>query len=202
MAKEAYPFLIPLALITAFCFGFGLESIGCIFLALVFFVAFFFRDPHRSVPVEADAIVSPADGKVVRISTETDGITQISIFLSIFDVHINRAPVEGKIESIRYRPGKFRVAFDERASVENEQSVWIIQYGLHRVKLSQIAGILARRIVTWKRQGERVEKGERIGLIKFGSRVDIFLPGHATVAVSLGDKVKGGSSIIGRFSHV
>jgi phosphatidylserine decarboxylase len=202
MAKEAYPFLIPLALIAAFCFGFGLESMGCFFLVLVLFIAFFFRDPQRSVPVEAEAIVSPADGKVVRISTEAGGITQISIFLSIFNVHINRSPVEGTVESIRYLPGKFRVAFDERASVENEQNVWTIQYGLHQVKLSQIAGILARRIVSWKRQGERVEKGERIGLIKFGSRVDIFLPGDASVAVSLGDKVKGGSSIIGRFNHV
>jgi phosphatidylserine decarboxylase len=202
MAKEAYPFLIPLALIAAFCFGFGSKSMGCFFLVLVLFVAFFFRDPQRSVPVEAEAIVSPADGKVVRISSEAGGITQISIFLSIFDVHINRSPVEGTVESIRYLPGKFRVAFDERASVENEQNVWIIQYGLHQVKLSQIAGILARRIVSWKLQGERVEKGERIGLIKFGSRVDIFLPGDASVAVSLGDKVKGGSSIIGRFNHV
>jgi len=202
MAKEAYPFLIPLALVTFLFFGIGLEMWGCLFLVLAIFVAFFFRDPERSVPIEAEAIVSPADGKVVRIASEPGGTTQISIFLSVFDVHINRSPVGGKIESISYKPGKFRVAFDQRASVENEQNVWIVQNGSHLVKFSQIAGILARRIVSWKRPGEGVEKGERVGLIKFGSRVDIFLPADVTIAVRAGDKVKGGASIVGRFNHV
>jgi phosphatidylserine decarboxylase len=202
MAKEAYPFLIPLVLLASLFFGFGLASWAGFFLVLGIFVAFFFRDPERSIPAAAEAIVSPADGKVVKISDESSGAAQISIFLSVFNVHINRAPVGGIVESISYRPGKFRVAFDERASVENEQNVWIVQNGLHRLKFSQIAGILARRIVSWKRPGERVEKGERVGLIKFGSRVDIFLPADVTIAVRVGDKVKGGSSIIGRFNHV
>jgi phosphatidylserine decarboxylase len=202
MAKEAYPFLIPLALLAFLFFQFGLTIWGCLFLILGIFVVFFFRDPERPVPVEAVAVVSPADGKVVKVSTEVGGTTQISIFLSLFNVHINRSPVGGRIESISYRPGKFRVAFDERASVENEQNVWIVQSGSRQVKFSQVAGILARRIVSWKRSGDPVEKGERVGLIKFGSRVDIFLPADVTPTVRVGDKVKGASSIIGRFNHV
>jgi phosphatidylserine decarboxylase len=201
MAKEAYPFLIPLALLAFLFFEFGLPIWSGLFLALGIFVACFFRDPERSVPVDVEAIVSPADGKVVRVSTGIDGMTEISIFLSVFNVHINRSPIGGRIESICHRPGKFRVAFDERASVENEQNVWTVQNGSRRVKFSQIAGILARRIVSWKRMGDRVEKGERVGLIKFGSRVDIFLPTEVIATVRVGDKVKGGSSIIGRFNH-
>jgi phosphatidylserine decarboxylase len=201
MAKEAYPFIIPLALFSVFGFGFGIGIFAWLFLVLALFVAFFFRDPERSIPVEPAAIVSPADGKVVRIFSESDGTTRISIFLSVFDVHINRSPIGGKVESIRYLPGKFKMAFDERASVENEQNVWIIRSERWQIQFSQIAGILARRIVSWKRTGERVEKGERIGLIKFGSRVDVFLPRNVTIDVCLGDKVRGGSSIIGRFNY-
>jgi phosphatidylserine decarboxylase len=202
MAREAFPFLIPLALLTFLFFEVGLTIWGCLFLILVVFVGFFFRDPERLVPVDAEAIVSPADGKVVKVSGEVGTITQISIFLSVFNVHVNRSPVGGRIESISHKPGKFRVAFDDRASVENEQNVWIVQNGPRQIKFSQIAGILARRIVSWKRPGDPVEKGERVGLIKFGSRVDIFLPAGATPAVRVGDKVKGGSSIVGRFDHV
>ncbi len=202
MAKEAYPFLIPLALFSVFGFGFGIGVFAWLFLILALSVVFFFRDPERSIPVDPAAIVSPADGKVVKISRESEGTTRISIFLSVFDVHINRSPIGGTVQSIRYVPGKFKMAFDERASVENEQKVWTIRSERWQVQLSQIAGILARRIVSWKHAGEMVNKGERIGLIKFGSRVDLVLPGNATIDVSLGDKVKGGSSIIGRFSHV
>jgi phosphatidylserine decarboxylase len=122
--------------------------------------------------------------------------------LSLFNVHINRSPIAGKVEMVDYRSGKFKVALDEKASLENEQNVLVIGNGLHQIKFSQIAGILARRIVCWKKEGDWVEKGERIGLIKFGSRVDIFMPRDVDLAVSLGDKVKGGSTIIGRFVHV
>jgi phosphatidylserine decarboxylase len=202
MAKEAYPFLIPPAVVAGLGFAFGITVIGWLFLLLAVFVAFFFRDPERSIPIEPAAIVSPADGKVVNISSESDGSTRVSIFLSVFNVHINRSPIGGKVESIHYLPGKFKVAFNEQASLENEQSIWLIDDGLRKVKFSQIAGILARRIVSWKRPGETVEKGERVGLIRFGSRVDIFLPKDVTIGVSLGDTVQGGSSIVGRFNHV
>jgi len=202
IAKEAYPFLIPPAIIAGLGFVFGIAVIGLLFLVLAVFIAFFFRDPERSIPVEPAAIVSPADGKVVNISNESDGSTRVSIFLSVFNVHINRSPIGGKVASIHHLPGKFKVAFNEQASLENEQSIWLIDDGLRKVKFSQIAGILARRIVSWKRPGETVEKGERVGLIRFGSRVDVFLPKDATIGVSLGDTVKGGSSIVGRFNHV
>jgi len=202
IAKEAYPFLIPPAIIAGLGFVFGIAVIGLLFLVLAVFIAFFFRDPERSIPVEPAAIVSPADGKVVNISNESDGSTRVSIFLSVFNVHINRSPIGGKVASIHHLPGKFKVAFNEQASLENEQSIWLIDDGPRKVKFSQIAGILARRIVSWKRPGETVEKGERVGLIRFGSRVDVFLPKDATIGVSLGDTVKGGSSIVGRFNHV
>jgi phosphatidylserine decarboxylase len=146
--------------------------------------------------------VSPADGKIVDILAEADGTTRISIFLSIFDVHVNRAPIGGRVESVSYLPGRFKAAFDSSASIENEQNVLVIDGGSYRIKFSQIAGILARRIVCWKKPGDSVRKGERIGLIKFGSRVDTFLPQDVRVAVKLGDKVRGGSSIIGRLRDV
>jgi phosphatidylserine decarboxylase len=202
MAKEALPLITPLALSALIFFLFGVQFGGYFFLGLSLFVVFFFRDPERVISSDRAAIVSPADGRIVRISAGEDGMTRVSIFLSLFDVHINRSPIEGRVETVRYRPGKFKVALDERASVENEQNILVIGNGSHQIKFSQIAGILARRIVCWKKEGDRVEKGERIGLIKFGSRVDIFLPRDVALAVNLGDKVKGGSTIIGRFIHV
>jgi len=202
MAKEAFPLIMPLALGALFFFLFGAELGGYFFTGLSLFVAFFFRDPERTVSSDDTAIVSPADGKVVRISAENDGMTRVSIFLSLFNVHINRSPIAGSVEMVTYRPGKFKVALDARASVENEQNVLVIGNGIHHIKFSQIAGILARRIVCWKKVGDQVEKGERIGLIKFGSRVDIFFPQDVALAVNLGDKVKGGSTVIGRFIHV
>jgi phosphatidylserine decarboxylase len=202
MAKDAYPFLVPLLLLTALCFGLGLKWLGVLFLLCSLFIAFFFRDPERSIPADNGAIVSPADGKVVGISSELDNTTRVSIFLSVFDVHINRAPIAGTIESVLYFQGKFKVAFDATASLVNEQNVLVINNGSYRIKFSQIAGVLARRIVCWKKPGDGVSKGERVGLIKFGSRVDVFLSEDASVVVKLGDKVRGGSSIIGRFRHV
>jgi phosphatidylserine decarboxylase len=201
MAKEALPMITPLALGALLFFLFGVELGAYFFLGLSLFVAFFFRDPERTVSPDNAAIVSPADGKVVRISAENDGTTRVSIFLSLFNVHINRSPIAGSVETMTYQPGKFKVAFSERASVENEQNVLVVGNGVHHIKFSQIAGILARRIVCWKKVGDQVEKGERVGLIKFGSRVDIFLPRDVTLAVNLGDKVKGGSTVIGRFIH-
>ncbi len=202
MAKEAYPFLIALSLIALLFFSTGMKAAGFVFLVLTAFIAFFFRDPERTIPPDASVIVSPADGKIVGIVPEPDHTLRVSIFLSIFNVHINRSPIAGKVESVHYIPGKFKVAFDPSASVENEQNVLVIGNSSYRIKLSQIAGILARRIVCWKKQGDKVDKGERIGLIKFGSRVDIFLPENVNLAVRLGDKVHGGSSIIARLNHV
>ena len=201
MAKEGYPFLFPLVLVAGLLFYAGMNWPASFFFILALFVAYFFRDPERLISSDEATIVSPADGKSVGIVPETDRTTRVSIFLSVFNVHINRAPVAGEVESVCYLPGKFKVAFDAAASAENEQNVLVIRSGSDRIKFSQIAGILARRIVCWKKPGDSVAKGERIGLIKFGSRVDIFLPENVALSIRLGDKVWGGASVIGRIKH-
>jgi phosphatidylserine decarboxylase len=198
IAKDAFVFLIPLLVVTGllWLFGFTLPGLAC--LGLTLFVALFFRDPDRDVPGDRDAILAPADGKILGLSKEPDGATKVSIFLSIWDVHVNRSPIAGKVEEVRYLPGKFRMAFDRRASLDNEQNVLVVRDGTLQVKFSQIAGILARRIVCWKKQGDMVESGERIGLIRFGSRVDIFLPATVALKVSRGERVRAGSTVMGR----
>ena len=167
---------------------------------LAAFVLYFFRDPERLVPA-GDVVVSPADGKVVDLrEVELDGrrAWKISIFLSVFDVHVNRAPLSGTIRSVRYQPGRFLMAFRPEASVENEQNTVAIEGDRLTVTFKQIAGTIARRIVFRKQLGDRVELGERVGLIKFGSRVDVFLPLETPPAVVVGDRVRGGSSILAR----
>jgi phosphatidylserine decarboxylase len=208
--RDAYSFIIPLVLIGSVClllgwqysWGFYLTAVLFYFLAL--FVAFFFRDPERPIPTDDRLVVSPADGLIVAIKQDNspDGErgTLVSIFLSIFDVHVNRSPIAGKIVSTDYRPGRFLVAAKEKASVENEQNVVTVENQYARVVFKQIAGLIARRIVFWKKTDDHVELGERVGLIKFGSRVDLFLPENVTVTVKRGEHVKGGISIIGRVS--
>ncbi|MFN8009379.1 MAG: phosphatidylserine decarboxylase family protein [Terriglobia bacterium] len=201
MAKDAFIYLIPLLILAGAFWAFGIRPLAAIFLILSLFIAFFFRDPDRAIPQDPHAVVSPADGKVIEILQQAGGRTRVSIFLSVFDVHINRAPVEGVVESIRYTPGKFLPAFQSTASGENERNNLVIDQGSYKIEVSQIAGILARRIVCWKKVGDRVQKGERFGLIKFGSRVDVFLPGNVILAVKKGDRVKGGSTLLGRTAN-
>ena len=198
MAKDAFTYLVPLLILTVALWAYGSKPIAAVFLILCLFVAFFFRDPERRIPDDPTVIVSPADGKVVEILKQVDGTTRISIFLSLFDVHINRVPVDGIIESTQYTPGKFKPAFEPSASAENERNTLVIDHGSYKIKVSQIAGILARRIVCWRKAGDHVHKGERFGLIKFGSRVDLFLPENVFPSVNKGDRVKGGSTIMGR----
>lgn len=198
IAKDAFGFLIPLLVITGLLWLFGFTMSGLACLGLTFFVALFFRDPDRDIPGDEGAILAPADGKILSVSKESDGATKVSIFLSIWDVHINRSPIAGTIEEVRYLPGKFRMAFDQRASLDNEQNVLVVRNGSLQVKFSQIAGILARRIVCWKKPGDKVKRGERIGLIRFGSRVDLFLPATAVLELTQGDRVRAGSTVIGR----
>lgn len=171
-------------------------------LMVAAFMAFFFRDPERLIPEDQQAIVSPADGRVVRIEplspTDPSSPVRISIFLSLFDVHINRAPISGQIKDVTYRRGAFKAAFRDVASEVNEQSIVTMEgHGLE-ITFKQIAGVLARRVVFRKRVGERVAKGERVGLIKFGSRVDVILPPGVQVVATVGEKVYGGTSIIAR----
>ena len=166
-------------------------------LVLAAFCLYFFRDPEREIPV-GNLCVSPADGKVVRILREADGRTRVSIFLNIFNVHVNRAPIGGQIRSAHYSPGRYRMAHLDAASTENERNTLVIgdTDGGRLVEVTQIAGLIARRIVCHKARGDDVQKGERIGLIKFGSRVDVVLGPEWDLAVEKGDKVAGGSSVL------
>jgi len=169
------------------------------FLLLGAFFLWFFRDPERDVPQGDGTVVSPADGKVTDISeTVENGAprVRISIFLSVFDVHVNRSPIEGTIRDIRYRRGKFLNAMNSESAEHNEQNVVTVEGEGASVIFKQIAGLLARRIVFTKRTGERVARGERVGLIKFGSRVDVILDRAASLQVKVGNRVKGGSTIL------
>lgn len=167
---------------------------------LALFCLYFFRDPDRRIP-DGPVAVSPADGKVVHIRP-VDGTTRISIFLNIFDVHVNRAPIGGKITKVEYNKGKFLVASGEVASSENERNVVTIKGDGTTVKFSQIAGLIARRIVCYKKTGDSIGKGERIGLIKFGSRVDVFLGPEWDLAVQIGERVSCGSTVLARRKKV
>ena len=175
-------FAIPLFLVALFCL-------------------YFFRDPDRAIP-DGPVAVSPADGKVVGIRAEGSECARISIFLNIFDVHVNRAPIAGKITHVDYQKGQFLVASREIASSQNERNTVTVEGEGTSVRFAQIAGLIARRIVFSKKLGDQVAKGERVGLIKFGSRVDVFLGPEWEIAVKPGDRVAGGSSILARRRQV
>jgi phosphatidylserine decarboxylase len=163
------------------------------------FVLFFFRDPERRIPAGPGLIVSPADGRVLAVEpaeVEGEQRTRVGIFLSVFDVHVNRSPLQGTIERVEYRPGRFHVASTSRAGEENEQNIVIIEGEQTRVVVKQIAGILARRIEFWKRVGDSLARGERVGMIRFGSRVEVLLDPRYRVQVRPGEHVRGGSSIL------
>ncbi len=166
---------------------------------LAAFLLWFFRDPERAIPATDGAVVSPADGKVTDVSAVlVDGrrATRISIFLNVFNVHVNRSPIAGTIHSVEYRRGKFLNAMNELSAEQNEQNAVAVEGDGQSVIFKQIAGLLARRIVFDKKVGDRVGRGERVGLIKFGSRVDVILDASAAVQIKVGDHVKGGSSVL------
>ena len=199
MVRDAYKFVLPvlmLGILFAFC---GFAVLALFFLAVAAFFCYFFRNPRRSLPPGAKLILSPADGKVVRILRPAGAETTVSIFLNIFDVHVNRSPIQGRIENLEYKRGKFKAAYEDEASRVNEQNVITITGESIRVIVRQIAGLIARRVVCWKKPGDSVQRGELIGLIRFGSRVDVVLPKEAKVLVSEGDRVRGGSSILGEY---
>lgn len=201
MVKEGFLFAVVPAVAGIVFARFGWMSLAVVAFLLAAFVLYFFRDPTRAIPGEPGLIVSPADGRVVEIGeVEVEGHTKkkISIFLSLFDVHVNRAPIAGEIRRIEYRPGKFLVAMKAEASQENEQNVVTVEGERTSVVFSQIAGVLARRIVFWKRLGDHLGRGERVGMIRFGSRVDVFLDPACELAVSRGEHVQGGSTVLAR----
>ena len=209
MVKEGYPWVL-VPLLAGFAVGLAylfwpalpLLALALVLLFLAVFMAYFFRDPQRAVPSEAGLVVSPADGKVTRIEKLSaggaDSPTVVSIFLSPFDVHVNRAPIAGRVIDVTYTKGRFIAATSDNASIVNEQNALTIRNERLTVVCKQIAGVLARRIVCWKRPGDDLELGERFGLIKFGSRTDLVLPRGVEVLVKVGQRVSGGVTIIGR----
>ena len=201
--REALKFGIPPLVLALVAGVAGWRVTAGILVLAAAVVFYFFRDPERRVPQEPGAVVSPADGRVMEVVEESfEGRpgNRISIFLSIFNVHVNRAPVAGRIESMEYRPGKFYAAMRARASVENEQNVIRLETPLGPVIVKQIAGWVARRVLAWKRVGAALQRGERLGMIRFGSRVDLWLPAGARIVVSKGQTVHGGSSIVAQWS--
>lgn len=200
MVREGYWYGLPLVLISGGLFGLGLKALGALFLVAAAFVLNFFRDPERAVPADPRLIVSPADGRVVEVIEENlEGrpVRRVSIFMSPLDVHVNRSPISGTIQSVVYRPGSFHVASKARASIENEQNVFTLQGEGGEIVVKQIAGLLARRIVFWKKAGETIQRGERVGLIKFGSRVDVSLDPRVELRVQVGDRLRAGTSVLG-----
>ena len=202
IAREGIIYILVPAIASVLLALIGLWPVAIPFAMLMVFMAFFFRDPKRETPKDSQLVVAPADGRVTRVTQIEEGnqqtATLVSIFLSPFDVHINRAPIGGEITNVVYTRGKFLMATKSTASLVNEQNALTIQGEKITVVCKQIAGILARRIVCWKRAGEKVSLGERFGLIKFSSRTDILLPRQVKVLVNEGARVRGGVTIIGR----
>jgi phosphatidylserine decarboxylase len=199
MVRDGYLYAGPL-LAAAFLLGWLTRPAWAIFpFLLAFFLLWFFRDPDRAIPSYPGAVVSPGDGKVTEVSPVTIGNekrTRISIFLSVFDVHVNRAPIAGTIRDMRYQRGKFLNAMNVASAEQNEQNIVTIDGDGQTVVFKQIAGLLARRIVFYPKIGDRIERGQRVGLIKFGSRVDVLIDSAASLNVKVGDRVRGGASVL------
>ncbi len=202
MVKEGYYFGVPPLLLGGVSFLLHWYVAAAVLVFLALFVFSFFRDPERVIPTEAGAVVSPGDGRVVVVTEEENAGRlgkRVSIFLAVWNVHVNRSPAAGTITKMEYRPGKFLAAMRERASVENEQNVFTLSTDAGEMVFKQIAGLIARRVVSWKKPGEKVARGERIGLVRFGSRVDLWVPKEAEILVKVGENVKGGLSVLARW---
>jgi len=197
VAKEGFPFVIVPALFALIAGYLQLWPVAFAFAAVAAFMAYFFRDPHRVIPEGDDIIVSAADGKVTRIDVSEKG-TLVSVFLSPLDVHINRSPIAGVIEKAEYIKGKKGPATSNESSLVNERNSLTIRGEKITVVCTQIAGIVARRIVCWNGVGDKLEKGQRFGLIKFSSRTDLLMPNSVELQVKIGDRVVGGETVIAK----
>jgi phosphatidylserine decarboxylase len=204
IAREGFPFLIPSALLTLVFAGMGWTVLTILAALLTLFIAYFFRNPGRKIPSLPNIILSPADGRIVHVGECDEDrflkqrTLKVSIFMSPFDVHLNRAPASGKILEVSYHPGKFLVASRDKASLVNEQNALVIETeDRSKILLVQIAGLLARRIVCYGKKDDSLQRGEIFGMIKFGSRVDLYLPTDVRPIVRVGQHVKAGESIIG-----
>ncbi len=199
MVRDGYLYAAPLiaaAILLGWLTNPAWAIIPCL---LAFFFLWFFRDPERVIPQETGAVVSPGDGKVTDVSTVTVAgrqQTRISIFLSVFNVHVNRSPITGIIRDVRYQRGKYLNAMNQTSAELNEQNIVTVEGDGQTVVFKQIAGLLARRIVFHPKVGDHLERGQRVGLIKFGSRVDVVLDASARVSVKIGDRVQGGASVL------
>jgi phosphatidylserine decarboxylase len=207
IAREGYPFIVGGGLVTAIVAVLGLYWLALFWLAVTVFVCFFFRDPERIIPQEEGAVVSPADGKVLSVGVvpesefAAESMLKVSIFMSVFNVHVNRMPDHGRVTDVAYYPGKFFSANLDKASVKNERNAVSVEIGRGRkLIVVQIAGLIARRIICKINKGDVLRRGERFGMICFGSRLDVYLPADTVPAVTIGDKVLAGKSILGHLS--
>ncbi|MEK7829314.1 MAG: phosphatidylserine decarboxylase family protein, partial [Deltaproteobacteria bacterium] len=199
LAREGYPFILASIFGTIILFLAGFKSVSYLSGGLTIFIVSFFRDPERDIPSETDAIISPADGRIIIVDRvfedrfmKQDAI-KISIFMNVFNVHVNRVPASGKVSGVFYNPGKFFSADKDKASLENEQNALLIEAdNSKRFVVNQIAGLIARRIVCYAKEGDKIERGKRFGMIRFGSRIDVYLPVDCRINVKAGDKVKAG----------
>ncbi len=197
--EEALPFAAPPAVLAVLLGAVGHPIWAALPGLIALAVCGFFRDPERTPPEEPGAIVSPADGRIVT-AAPVEGRLMISVFMSVFNVHVNRAPFDGLVEGAHYNPGKFMAAWDDKASLDNEQVRMTFATPKGPMDVVMIAGLIARRIVCWASAGRSFARGERIGLIRFGSRVDLYLPAdRAEPAVAVGDRVRAGSTILARW---
>ena len=204
IAPPGIKYILITILITGMLFYFGWNAIAWPCLMLVIFISWFFRDPDRRVPSENKGLISPADGKIIIIENDhqseylDDPCVKISIFMNVFNVHVNRIPFDGVVEKVVYHPGKFMNASFDKASIHNERNALVIKTSNNgRFAVVQIAGLIARRIVNHAVEGDMLRKGDRYGMIQFGSRLDLYLPAHFDVAVKLGDNTKAGETVIG-----
>jgi phosphatidylserine decarboxylase len=204
IARQGFPFIVPLLILTVIFAFFGKIWISSLFFLMTAFVTWFFRNPERKSPEDVKVIVSPADGRVIKIEDviENDLLNgpskKISIFMNVFNVHVNRVPYSGTVGAIRYREGKFLSAnLDKASSLNEKNSILINTDNGKKILTEQIAGLIARRIECWLQVGMNVNKGDRFGLIRFGSRLDVFLPVDTVISVSIGDKVRAGETPIG-----
>lgn len=197
MVRDGYYYALPLIAAGILLGWLTNPAWAIIPFLLAFFFLWFFRDPERLIPADPGAVVSPGDGKVTSVEVADDKRLRISIFLNVFNVHVNRSPIAGVVRDVRYQRGKFGNAMNVLSADQNEQNIVTVEGDDgQQVVFKQIAGLLARRIVFYPKIGDRLERGQRVGLIKFGSRVDVVLEGSARVNVKIGDHVKGGSSIV------
>jgi phosphatidylserine decarboxylase len=207
IAREGYPFIALFGFVTLVFALLDWTFVTLILLFLTLFTTYFFRDPVRIVPAEEGVLVAPADGKVIFVGEVDEErffnarVTKVSIFMSVFDVHINRAPCEGKVVDMFYNKGEFLNASYDKASESNEQSGILLETSAGtNILFVQIAGLIARRIITYPAIGDMLERGARYGLIRFGSRVDLYLPSRIDVSITLGERTVAGETILGRFN--